>query len=90
VKISEMKTDIQHITEECRDAASLLHGLEKAAVNARGADEQRKSAALGEVTQNVRAITASLERIVQLAGHRRSPRTGIPDPVTDLDQDPQD
>jgi hypothetical protein len=89
--MSEMKTDIQGIHDECRELGGLIEGLEKAAVRARSATgDEANRAAVEEVERNVRACTAALQRVSRLAARRTAKRKGIPDPVTDLDQDPQD
>jgi hypothetical protein len=91
VHITDMKTDIETIHEECRKLGTLIQALEAAAVHARGATGvEPKRAAVGEVERTARAASAALERVSRLAERTDAARKGIPDPVVDLDQDPQD
>lgn len=86
-----MKSDTDSIHNECRELGSLVQALEAQAVKRRlAADDAAKRAATADLERTARAITAAIERVSLLAAHRDPTRVGIPDPVTDLDQDPQD
>lgn len=87
-----MKTDSESIRQECREIGTLLRAFEASAVLARGGtDEGAWHAALGEVRRLAGTIGKALDRVAQRAARRDPTRAaGIPDPVVDLDQDPQD
>ena len=87
-----MMTDVDVIRRECGQLASALQTVEEAAVRARLArSAPEKKVAAAELERHSGAIREALGRIGALAkGSDRAPRVGIPDPVQDLDQEPQD
>lgn len=87
-----MMTDVDVIRRECRELGSALQTVEEAAVRARLAKSApEKKVAVAELERHSVAIREALGRIGALAmGSERVPRIGIPDPVQDLDQEPQD
>jgi hypothetical protein len=81
-----MTNDIQAIRDASTRAAALLRSLETAAIRARESrNEQVQRDARGEVASAAGALAGAVAEIAKLAAP-----TAVPDPVTDLDQDPQD